>query len=136
MATQRPPRVIDPYAERFWAFTEQQELRLQRCGECGRFRWPPGPVCDQCLSEDYAWEEVSGRATLLSWVIYRRQYFPEYPDPHTVLMVELDEGPLLVTQPLEIQTHELRDGLALELSWLDGEDRHGAYQLPVFRPAR
>ena len=136
MATQRPPRVMDPYAEQFWTFTEQQELRLQRCGECGRFRWPPGPVCDQCLSEDYAWEEVSGRGTLLSWVIYRRRYFPEYPAPHTVLMVELDEGPLFVTQPIDIETHALRDGLAMELGWLDGEDSFGVYQLPVFSPAR
>ena len=127
---------MDPYAEQFWTFTEQQELRLQRCGECGRFRWPPGPVCDQCLSEDYAWEEVSGRGALLSWVIYRRGYFPEYPAPHTVLMVELDEGPLFVTQPVDIETHGLRDGLAMELSWLDGEDQFGAYQLPVFGPAR
>ena len=127
---------MDPYAEQFWTFTEQQELRLQRCGECGRFRWPPGPVCDQCLSEDYAWEEVSGRGTLLSWVIYRRRYFPEYPAPHTVLMVELDEGPLFVTQPIDIETHALRDGLAMELGWLDGEDSFGVYQLPVFSPAR
>ena len=127
---------MDPYAEQFWTFTEQQELRLQRCGECGRFRWPPGPVCDQCLSEDYAWEEVSGRGRLLSWVIYRRRYFPEYPAPHTVLMVELDEGPLFVTQPIDIETHALRDGLAMELGWVDGEDSFGAYQLPVFSPAR
>lgn len=136
MATQRPPRVMDPYAERFWAFAEQQELRLQSCSECGRFRWPPGPVCDACVSEDYAWEEVSGRGTLLSWVIYRRPYFSEYPAPHTVIMVELDEGPLFVTQPFEIEADELRDGLAMELAWLDGEDRFGEYQLPVFRPAQ
>ncbi len=135
MATQRPPRVMDPHAERFWEFTRQQELRLQRCGACGRFRWPPGPICDGCLSEDHAWEEVSGRGALLTWVTYRRPYFPEYPAPHTVIMVELDEGPLFVTQPHELETDGLRDGLAMEVDWLDGEDRHGEYRLPVFRPA-
>ena len=135
MATQRPPRVMDAHAERFWRFTERRELRLQQCADCDRFRWPPGPVCDACLSEDYTWEEVSGRGTLLSWVTYRRQYFPEYPAPHTVLMVELEEGPLFVTQPLGLDTDGLRDGLALRLDWLDGEDRHGEYRLPVFRPA-
>ncbi len=126
---------MDPYAERFWEFTGQQELRLQQCGDCGRFRWPPGPICDGCLSEDYAWEEVSGQGTLLTWVTYRRQYFPQYPTPHTVLIVELDEGPLFVTQPLDLEADGLRDGLAMELDWLDGEDRHGEYRLPVFRPA-
>ena len=126
---------MDPYAERFWEFTGQRELRLQRCTECDRFRWPPGPICDGCLSEDYDWSEVSGRGTLLTWVTYRRPYFPEYPAPHTVIMVELEEGPLFVTQPYELDTDGLRDGLAMELDWLDGEDGHGEYQLPVFRPA-
>lgn len=135
MATERPPRVMDAYAERFWEFTRQRELRLQRCADCTRFRWPPGPVCDGCVGEDYTWDKVSGRATLLSWVIYHRPYFPQYSAPHTVLMVELDEGPLFVTQPHELETDGLRDGLAMEVDWLDGEDQHGEYRLPVFRPA-
>ena len=50
-------------------------------------------------------------------------------------MVELDEGPLFVTQPHELEADGLRDGLEMEVDWLDGEDGHGEYQLPVFRPA-
>ena len=51
MATARPVRAMDPYAEQFWAFTLSKELRLQQCSACGKFRWPPGPTCDRCLSE-------------------------------------------------------------------------------------
>ncbi len=127
---------MDPYAEQFWAFTERRQLRLQRCDDCGRFRWPPGPVCDRCLSEDFTWEEVSGRGALLSWVVFQRQYFEEYPAPHPVVMVELAEGPLFISQPVGATVDEFRDGLAMELAWLDGEDRFGEYQLPVFRPAQ
>ena len=47
MATARPARAMDPYAEQFWAFTRERELRLQQCSACGKFRWPPGPTCDR-----------------------------------------------------------------------------------------
>ena len=38
MATARPARAMDLYAEQFWAFTRQKELRLQQCAECGKLR--------------------------------------------------------------------------------------------------
>ena len=135
MATERPPRVMDAFAQRFWEFTRQRELRLQRCGECGRFRWPPGPVCDGCISEDYEWAEVSGRATLLSWVIYHRPYFPQYPAPHTVLMVELDEGPRMMTNLVEVEPtpEALPVDLPLEIVYDDVTDE---VTLAKFRPAR
>ena len=62
MATARPVRAMDPYAEQFWAFTLAREMRLQQCSACGKFRWPPGPTCDRCLSDDFAWSPLSGTA--------------------------------------------------------------------------
>ena len=141
MATERPPRRMDPYAEQFWQFTRSKEFRLQRCAACGRFRWPPAPVCDGCLSEDFSWTAVSGKGTVLSWVTFHRGYLPEYPPPHTVVMVELAEGPLFITIPVNrdgsaIQDSEgLRDGLRMELDWADAQDEFGEYWLPVFKPA-
>ena len=31
-------------------------LRLQRCANCGRFRYPPGACCPNCLSTEAGWE--------------------------------------------------------------------------------
>ena len=100
MATARPVRAMDPYAEQFWAFTKERELRLQQCAACGKFRWPPGPTCDRCLSDDFAWSALSGLARVLSWTTFRRGYFPEYPPPHTVVALELAEGPLFISYPV------------------------------------
>ena len=36
MATARPARAMDLYAEQFWAFTRRKELRLQQCAQCGK----------------------------------------------------------------------------------------------------
>jgi uncharacterized protein len=103
MATARPVRAMDPYAEQFWAFTRDRELRLQQCSACGKFRWPPGPTCDRCLSDDFAWSVLSGVATVLSWTTFRRGYFPEYPPPHTVVALELAEGPLFIAYPVGLE---------------------------------
>ena len=82
MATTRPVRVMDPFAREFWEFTEKKELRMQQCSECKKLRWPAAAVCDKCLSPDYTWELVSGKGQVLSWIVFHRQYFPEYPAPH------------------------------------------------------
>lgn len=132
--TQRPERRMDRHADQFWQFTVRREFRLQQCRECAKFRWPAAPVCDGCLSEAFEWAPVSGRGRALSWVSFRRQYFPEYPAPHQVVMVELDEGPLFIAIPVELDGRELEDGMPMQLTWLDGSDRFGEYQLPVFRP--
>ncbi len=135
MTIERPVRRLDPYAQQFWDFTKEQQFRLQRCSECGKYRWPPAPVCDECLSEAYEWTPASGRGKVISWVTFRRQYFPEYPPPHQVVMVELEEGPLFISNPVEMDGAALADGLPVTLTWVDGHDRFGDYNLPVFRPA-
>lgn len=135
MATDRPPRVMDPFAAEFWSFTEKKEFRLQRCSDCGKFRWPAAAVCDGCLSPEYDWSPVSGKGSVLSFVNFHRQYFPQYPAPHPAVAVELDEGPIFVCTPSPGVTYQdLSDGLRMELEWVDGQDRFGEYNLPVFKP--
>ena len=136
MATQRPIRSMDPYAEQFWTYTQKKEFRLQQCSECNKFRWPPGPACDNCLSDAFEWTPVAGTGKVLSWTTFRRSYFKEeYPAPHTVIVIELDEGPLFVSYPVDIAVSDLREGMVLSLRWTDGEDKFGTYNLPVFGPA-
>lgn len=135
MATARPIRSMDPYARQFWNYTQQKEFRLQKCSGCGKFRWPPGPTCDHCLSDAYEWAAMNGRGKVLSWTTFHRAYFPEYPAPHTSIVLELDEGPLFVSYPVGIAVNQLREGMVLSLRWTDGADKYGDYNLPVFGPA-
>ena len=133
--TERPVRRMDPWAEQFWAYTQNREFRLQRCVACEKVRWPPAPVCDRCLSEDAGWDEMTGTGTLLSWVTFHRQYFAEYPPPHCVVTVELTEGPLFISTPAGIAPEELRAGMPMAVTWHEAHDQFGEYHLPVFVPA-
>lgn len=128
--TARPPRVMDPYSAEFWRFTNEQKLCVQACLSCRRLRWPPSPICDDCLSFDYAWHEMSGRGQTLSWVTFHRGYFAEYPPPYTCMLVQLEEGPLFPT--LATPGWTPASGEQVTVRWLPAEDVHGEYWLPAF----
>ena len=74
-------------------------LRFQLCECCGH-RWlPPREECPQCLRSNYRWEAALGTGRVISWVIFHRAYDPDFTDqvPYNVILVELDEGPRLLS---------------------------------------
>ena len=100
MAT--PPRILGLYDAPFWDhMKETGVMRLQRCSQCGTFRYPPGPACQECLSPDYQWSAVSGKGELMSWIMFRKQYLPAYPAPYNVIAVKLEEGPIIISNLVE-----------------------------------
>ena len=57
----------------FWEAARRHQLALQRCAECGRFRYPPAPVCPECLSERAEWTPMSAsRASMAAAVVSSR----------------------------------------------------------------
>ncbi|MCO5090224.1 OB-fold domain-containing protein [Bosea sp. (in: a-proteobacteria)] len=90
-------RVLTLYDQPMWDSIENRRLALQRCDDCLRFRYPPGPICPHCLSMDHRWEAVSGRGSILSWVVFHRQYFDDFPPPYNAVAVQIAEGPIVVS---------------------------------------
>ena len=91
-----PRPTMGLYDRPFWEHVAAADLRLQRCRSCAAFRYPPGPVCPQCLSPEHDWTALSGTGVVLGWARFHRQYFDELPPPYTVVAVETAEGPVLV----------------------------------------
>ena len=50
--------------EPFWEGTKQHKLLLQKCDDCGAFRFTPKEVCPDCTSVSATWTEVSGSGTI------------------------------------------------------------------------
>src|SRR5687768_17278203 len=46
---------IDSWTQPFWDGAADGKLLLPRCGDCQRFRWPPGPFCPHCQSQRTEW---------------------------------------------------------------------------------
>ncbi|WP_323039959.1 OB-fold domain-containing protein [Gemmobacter sp.] len=94
---------LSVYDEPLWAGFEQDELRLQKGSQSGKFRYPPSPLDPDTLEmvpiEDLAseFETVSGKGEIYSWCVFHRQYFDDKPVPYNVITVKLDEGPYFVS---------------------------------------
>jgi uncharacterized protein len=78
----------------FWDATKRHELVVQQCSKCGTFQWAPEEICHKCHSFDLAWQKVSGRGRLYSWV---RTWNPVHPAlreacPYIVAVVQLADA--------------------------------------------
>jgi uncharacterized OB-fold protein len=132
----RPKAVPQPTPETqpFWDAAQVDELRVQRCLDCDEYYFYPRPFCPTCLGDNVSWERVSGRATLLSYVINHRPA-PGFEDeaPYAIAVVELEEGPRLLTNIVGIENtpeHLVLD-MPLEVTFED----QGGTKVPKFKPA-
>jgi uncharacterized OB-fold protein len=88
---------ISFYDEPMWASIKARAWALQQCDDCREFRYPPAPNCPHCLSLATTWKPLSGRGKILSWVVFHRQYFDNFPTPYNSVAVQLVEGPIIVS---------------------------------------
>lgn len=84
----------------YWDSLNRGKFSMQCCEACGHMQFPPQPSCANCLSFDHmGWKEVSGRGRIWSGIVMHKTYIRSFgPDtPYNVVMVQLEEGPLLMS---------------------------------------
>jgi hypothetical protein len=133
-AARRPLPRVTPDNAPFWDAARRHELRLQRCEACGTIWWPPGPVCPECLGERHTWALVSGRGTVSSFVVFHKAWFPAFAGdtPYAVVQVELEEGPRLTANLVDVRPEDIRVGLPVIVVF---DDVTGNVTIPRFRRA-
>ena len=94
-----PQPTITDLNEPYWQGLADGELRFARCRNCAHAWLPPREECQNCLSTDWDWEVASGRGRIISWVVYQHAFHEAMEEriPFNVAIVELDEGPRLIT---------------------------------------
>ncbi len=99
MANLRGPIELTELNQPYWDALADGRLTFQRCQRCRNAWLPQRNECPRCLEADWAWEDASGSARVLSWVVYHTAYDESFKDrvPYNVAIVELDEGPRMVT---------------------------------------
>ena len=119
--------------EPFWTGGLSGELRLQRCAACGHIRYPISTICPRCWSADYDWTAVSGRGTVQSYIVYERAYHDEWADqvPYVVALIELAEGPVLISNVVGLEPAEVRVGQPVTAVF---DRRSATAALPQFAP--
>lgn len=111
-----PIPVADEASEPFFAGAKERRLMLVRCTQCGRHRLPGRERCADCWSSESEWVQASGRGKLYSFGIMHQQYHPAFAEvtPYNYAIVELEEGPRLVTNIVGCPNEELRTDMPVE----------------------
>jgi uncharacterized protein len=123
--------ISNPFTETFWQACREGRLLVRRCHNCGNAHHPPRPACPICWSAEVVWEEVSGVGTLYSYsVIHENDLAPFSAGlPYVVAVVELLEGPRLMTTIIESDIDDLNVGAPV---WVAFVDREGV-TIPAFK---
>ena len=111
-----PERNLDN--EAYWEGLAQGELRLQRCIDCDRPRFPPMTSCPYCGQIGSAMDVSPGHGSLYSFVVVHHAFSSAFTDdvPYTVGTVELDEGCRMLGR-LELGRRSAAIGMRLEIAF-------------------
>lgn len=124
----RPYPAPDRDTTPFWEAQNNHELKFQRCTACQTVRYRVSPMCPNCHSFDVEWITSTGRGTVYSYTVVRRQTHPAFPVPYTVALVEMEEGPRFAAQVRDHDGSDISLGTPAHIEWED----HPKQSLPVF----
>ncbi|HVV29581.1 MAG TPA: Zn-ribbon domain-containing OB-fold protein [Mycobacteriales bacterium] len=125
---------IEPETQPFWDAAAQGRLLIRRCDDCGQAHHYPRPFCPTCWSENVRWEEASGQATLYTYSVVHRNDLHPFAEqvPYVAAVVDLAEGPRLMTQVVDTDESSLAVGMPLQVTFRALTDEISA---PYFVPA-
>ena len=83
----------------YWDAAREERLVVQECQQCRQLWHPPLPACPHCHGSLLGWREVSGAGTVYTYAVVRHATHLAFADkiPYMIAIVELAEGPRLVT---------------------------------------
>jgi uncharacterized OB-fold protein len=136
MAERRPDRTLGGANDSFWDWCAQGELRIQHCASCGEYSWPPVESCEHCHGDALEWQRMSGRGAVAAWCSFEQDYYGGILQvPYDTILVELEEGPLFISNPDGFDWRDIAPGMPVQLTFRDSEDSAGSFSLPVFAKA-
>ncbi|NNN36902.1 nucleic acid-binding protein [Streptomyces sp. S3(2020)] len=118
----------DAFTRAYWDAAARGRLLIRHCHACDRTHHYPREFCPYCWSEDVTWEPASGGAELYTWSVVHRNDLPPFGErtPYVAAVVQLAEGPRMMTELVDSPPPTLRAGMALGVVFRQG--------IPVFRP--
>ena len=122
---------MDRWTAPYWTAATEERLVVPKCNACGDFRWPPGPFCPNCRTQEVEWV-APGPAKVFSYTIVSegsaekpptRTYVPAliyFPDAPGVRITAA-----IVDTPVDV----VQIDADVEVAWSQAEN----CKIPVFR---
>ncbi|WP_255953544.1 Zn-ribbon domain-containing OB-fold protein [Streptomyces odontomachi] len=82
---------------------------IPQCTECGQLHFYPRVTCPFCHSFALRWTVPSGRGVVYSTTVVRRKN-----GDHNVALVDLEEGPRLMSRVVGVEPHKVVIGMPVE----------------------
>ena len=134
MTTQRPSPQVDPCTQPFFDAARAARLLLPYCAACDQYELPGTPTCTGCLSTTLDWREARREGEIHSYLVFHRSFHPAFTAPYAVCMIELDAGPRLIGEVVDVELADLQVGMRVEVVF-DNQSDTGAPPI-AFRRAR
>ncbi len=131
-APQRPEPVATPDSAFFWEGAARGELLIKQCESCKALWHPPRPMCPTCFATKMVPARMSGRGTVYSWAMPIHPFPHGFATPPIVALVDLEEGPRIVTNIVGVDPRQMREGLNVIVAF---EPAGGGKSVPVFHIA-
>lgn len=133
--SERPAKPVPadvPVERPYWQSCREHAMQIQRCDDCGNYRFYPGYVCDRCGSSALTWTPVSGRGTVYSNTVIRRRGSAAFDSPYSWALIELDEGVVMASNVVDCPVEDVHIGLRVEVVY---DEVSSDWTIPRFRPA-
>ena len=104
----------------FAKFLAAGEFRIQRCGACGRHVFYPRVACSHCGSVELRWVAPSGRGVVHAVSVVQRR--EDKGGPYNVVLVDLEEGPRMMSRVDGMAHDAVRIGLPVRARVGSGEN--------------
>lgn len=116
-----PGPTITPVTKPFWDGAARKELLIQKCSDCEKHVFYPRTHCPHCWSNQLEWVQVSGKAKIKTFSVVHRPGHPGWQEaaPFPLGIVELEEGPSMLTQLLVDSPEELKQGAELQVKFVE-----------------
>ena len=118
----------------YWEHARAGRLVVQRCDNCANSWHPPLPRCPHCHSTDVGWHEVAGTGTVYTYTVVRHATHAALAGriPYVIAIVELTEGPRIVTGIIGCDPQDVMAGMAVQVRF---DAVTGDVTLPYFESA-
>lgn len=129
----RPLPEITPETAPFWANATDGEFRLMECGDCGLVFYYPRGHCPDCFNENVTGRPAAGTGEVYTYAATSSiAGWPKDALPVVAAIVELDEGPRVLTNVVGCEPAAVTIGMPVTVDFIETEQE--AVAIPVFRP--
>ena len=87
-------------------------FEIQKCAGCGKHVFYPKVLCPHCGADRLEWVAASGTGTVYSTTVVRRK--PDAGGDYSVVLVDLTEGPRMMSRVVEIDPGEVMIGMKVK----------------------